>query len=232
MVEADARSRLAPLHEVSEKHHLLGRGRPKVASPAFVPRPDTAWTGRGTAFGRAAPAKRRCTLLAAWNPEQEEPWVIWPWVILAVGHPDRPSPRPSRGELVRAALLDRVGVQGAQEPGLAMAEDSQDRPNPRLPALAGAAGGDIAGPGLWHPGGNAYDRRIAPGSLRAPPEAPAPKRRDPWGRPVRTVSVIRHGIAWLRRLLHRGRFWSRVWLLPEPWPEHKSTMEVTRLVPP
>ena len=33
MVEADTRSRLAPLHEVSEKHHLLRRGRPKVAGP-------------------------------------------------------------------------------------------------------------------------------------------------------------------------------------------------------
>ena len=38
----------------------------------------------------------------------------------AVDHPDRPSAGGSRGELVRAALLDRVGVQGAQEPGLAM----------------------------------------------------------------------------------------------------------------
>ena len=48
------------------------------------------------------------------------------------------------------------------------------------------------------------------------------------GRSHRTVSVIRYGIAWLRWLLHRGRFWSRVWLLPEPWPEPKSDLEVTR----
>ena len=44
----------------------------------------------------------------------------------AVDHPDRPSAGGSRGELVRAPLLDRVGVQGGQEPGLAMAEDPQD----------------------------------------------------------------------------------------------------------
>ena len=42
---------------------------------AFVPRPDTAWIGWGTAFGRGT-AKRRCTLLAVWYKEQEEPWVI------------------------------------------------------------------------------------------------------------------------------------------------------------
>ena len=63
---------------------------------------------------------------------------------------------------------------------------------------------------------DAHDRRIAPGNLRTPPKTPDPRRRDPWGRPVRTVSVIRHGIDWLRRLLLRGRLWSRVWLLPEP----------------
>ena len=64
---------------------------------------------------------------------------------------------------------------------------------------------------------DAHDRRIAPRNLR---------------RPVRTVSIIRHGIDWLRRLLLRGRLWSRVWLLPEPWPEPKPKLEITRHAPP
>ena len=75
---------------------------------------------------------------------------------------------------------------------------------------------------------DANDRRIAPSSLRTPPKALSPRHRDPWHRPGRTVSVIRHGIYWLRRLLLRGRLWSRVWLLPEPWPEPKPNLEVTR----
>ena len=41
----------------------------------FVSRPDTAWLGRGTAFGPPT-AQRRCTLLVVWYAEQEEPWVI------------------------------------------------------------------------------------------------------------------------------------------------------------
>ena len=41
-------------------------------------------------------------------------------------YPDRPSAGRSWGELVRAPLLDRVGVQGGQELGLAMAKDPQD----------------------------------------------------------------------------------------------------------
>ena len=79
---------------------------------------------------------------------------------------------------------------------------------------------------------DAQERRIAPGNLRAPPKALALNHRDPWSRPARTVSVIRHGIDWLRRLLLKGRLWSRVWLLPEPWPEPKLNLEITRHVPP
>ena len=78
---------------------------------------------------------------------------------------------------------------------------------------------------------DAYDRRIAPGNLRTPPQAPAPIHRNPWRRTGRTVSVTRHGIDWLRRLLLQGRLWSRVWLLPEPWPEPKPNLEITRHVP-
>ena len=79
---------------------------------------------------------------------------------------------------------------------------------------------------------NAYDRRLAPGSLRAPPKHLAPTHHSSPEKPGRTVSVIRHGIDRLRRSLHRVRLWSRVWLLPEPWSEPKSNLEVTRLVPP
>ena len=87
---------------------------------------------------------------------------------------------------------------------------------------------------------DAQDRRIAPANLRTPPKAGpvldtgalAPTHLNPWRRPRRTVSVIRHGIDWLRRLLLRGRLWSRVWLLPEPWPQPKPNLEITRHAPP
>ena len=78
---------------------------------------------------------------------------------------------------------------------------------------------------------DANERRIAPSNLRAPPKALASNHRDPRSRPARTVSVIRHGIGWLRRLLLRGRLWTRVWLLPEPWPQPKEHLEVTHHAP-
>ena len=75
---------------------------------------------------------------------------------------------------------------------------------------------------------DANDRKLAPGNLRTPPRTPSPQRCHPWRRPVRTVNVIRHGVAWRRRLLHQGR----VWLLPEPWPEPKPQMHITCHSPP
>ena len=54
---------------------FCAEGGRRLPTRAFVSRPDTAWTGSGTAFGPDA-AKRRCTLLAVWYVEQEEPWTI------------------------------------------------------------------------------------------------------------------------------------------------------------
>ena len=78
---------------------------------------------------------------------------------------------------------------------------------------------------------DAHDRRIAPGNLRTPPKALSSRHRNSWQKPKRKVSVIRHGIDWLRRLLLKGRLWNRVWLLPEPWPKPKPNLEITYHAP-
>ena len=78
---------------------------------------------------------------------------------------------------------------------------------------------------------DANARSLAPVNLRAPPKALALNHRPPRTRPARTVSVIRHGIDWLRRLMRKGCLWSRVWLLPEPWPEPKPNLKVTHHAP-
>ena len=86
---------------------------------------------------------------------------------------------------------------------------------------------------------DAHDRRIAPGNLRTPPNACpvldtgalSARHRNSWQKPKRKVSLFRRGIDWLRRLLLKGRLWSRVWLLPEPWPKPKSNLEITYHAP-
>ena len=192
-------------------------GGRRLPARAFVPRPDTAWIGGGTAFGSAA-AKRRCTLLAVWYVEQEEPWIILT---------DLP---PEEVGVSWYALRFWIELGFKAVKSLGWKWDKTRRTDPArisrhwlvlsvATLLALAYGTRVE---------DANERRISPGSLRVPPKALLPQHRCPWRRPGRTVSVIRHGIDWLRRLLLRGRLWSRVWLLPEPWPEPKPNLEVTR----
>ena len=204
-------------------------GGKRLPAQRFVSVPDTAWMGPGTAFS-SSKSKRRCTLLVVWYAEQEEPWIILTdlapdkvgpsWYALRfwieLGFKACPRPRPG--------ALKSLGWKWDKTRRTDPARVSRHWLVLSVATLLALAYGTRVE--------DAQDRSIAPGNLRAPPKALAPNHRDPRSRPARTVSVIRHGIDWLRRLLLKGRLWSRVWLLPEPWPEPKPNLEVTRLVPP
>ena len=195
-------------------------GGKRLPARAFVPSPDTAWVGRGTAFGVPS-AQRRCTLLAVWYVEQEEPWIILT---------DLP---PEKVGVSWYALRFWIELGFKAIKGLGWQWDKTRRTDPTrisrhwlalsVATLVALAYGTRVE--------DANDRRIAPGNLRAPPKVLADNHRNPWTRPARTVSVIRHGIDWLRRLILRGYLWTRVWLLPEPWPEPKPNLEVTHHAP-
>ena len=161
IVETDTRSRLASLHEVCEKRHLLRRGRSKAASPRL--RPTSRY--RRDRQGNRLQQRR----------SSETPLHPAGGLVRGTGgvvdYPDRPSPGPGRGESVRAAILDRVGVQVPQ--GLGWQWQQTRRPGPTrisrhwlvlsvATLLALAYGTRVE---------DAYDRRMAPGSLRAPPRA-------------------------------------------------------------
>ena len=222
----DHGSGLASPHEVSQKHHLLRRGRPPAARArlrfpsGYRSRPDTAWVGRGAAFGAPA-AKRRCTLLAVWYAEQQEPWIILT---------DLP---PEAVGVSWYALRCWIELGFKALKSLGWQWDKTRRTDPARVSrhwlvlsvatlLALSYGARVE---------DANARRIAPGNLRTPPKALAPTHLNPRRRLGRTVSVIRHGIDWLWRLLLRGRLWRRVWLQPEPWPEPKPNLEITYHAP-
>ena len=182
-------------------------GGKRLPALHFVSRPDTAWIGQGTAFSTAK-AKRQCTLLVVWYVEQEEPWIILT---------DLP---PAEVGVSWYALRFWIELGFKALKSLGWKWDKTRRTDPTrisrhwlllsvATLLALAYGTRVE---------DAQDRGIAPGNLRAPPKTLAPNHRDPWTRPARTVSVIRHGIDWLRRLTLKGRLWRRVWLLPEPKP--------------
>lgn len=196
-------------------------GGSRLPAYAFLSRPDTAWIGQGTAFGTPK-AKRRCTLLAVWYIEQEEPWIILT---------DLP---PEEVGVSWYALRFWIELGFKALKSLGWKWDKTQRTDPARVSrhwlvlsvatlLALAYGTRVE---------DANERKIAPGNLRKPPKALAPNHRDPRSRPSRIVSVFRHGVNWLRRLMLKGRLWTRVWLLPEPWPTPKPNLEITCHAPP
>ena len=209
-------------YALPEEHHLLRRRRQTVARPSIsypVPiRPGSA------AAPPSAPPSPSDVAPCWWSgtPSREEPWII-----LTDLAPDKVGP----SWYARRFWIE-LGFKAPKSLGWKW--DQTRRTDPARVSrhwlalsvatlLALAYGTRVE---------DAQDRRIAPGSLRTPPKALAPNHRDPRSRPARAVSVIRHGIDWLRRLLLKGRLWRRVWLLPEPWPEPKLNLEITRHVPP
>ena len=173
-----------------------------------------------------------------WYVEQEEPWII-----LTDLPPDKVGP----GWYALRFWIE-LGFKPALDPdrgalkSLGWKWDKTQRTDPArvsrhwqvlsVATLLALAYGTRACPVLDTGVEDANERKIAPGNLRKPPKALAPNHRDPRSRPPRIVSVFRHGVNWLRRLMLKGRLWTRVWLLPEPWPTPKPNLEITCHAPP
>jgi hypothetical protein len=83
---------------------------------SFVPTIGTQWAGQGTAFKTKA-ARLKSTLLARWEAGYTDPWLILTDL----------SPDCADAARVRAAGLDRAGIQDHQACRLAMAADAHDR---------------------------------------------------------------------------------------------------------
>ena len=199
---------------------FCAQGGRRLPARHFLARPDTAWIGQGTAFLRPT-AQRRCTLLVVWYAQQEEPWVILT---------DLP---PQEVGVSWYALRFWIELGFKAIKSLGWQWNKTRRTDPARVSrhwlvlsvatlLALAYGTRVE---------DAHERKIDPGNLRTPPKALAPQHHTSWQKPKRKVSLIRHGIDWLRRLLLKGRLWKRVWLLPEPWPEPKPNLVVFRHVP-
>lgn len=199
---------------------FCAQGGRRLPARAFVPRPDTAWIGRGVAF-YASTIQRRCTLLAAWYAGQEEPWIILT---------DLP-PEETEPSWYALRFWIELGFKALKSLGWKWDKTRRDDPTRisrhwlvlSVATLLTLAYGTRVE--------DAHVRGVSPGNLRAPPLKSHPHAPFPSRKSGRLVSVIRHGIDWLRRLLLRGQLWSRVWLLPEPWPAPKPNLEVTYHTP-
>lgn len=202
-------------------------GGTRIGARHLVPAPGHAWVGSGTAFSRPS-IRRRCTLIVVWEEGQREPQIVMTdlapeqagvcwyglrfWIelgfkaIKSVGWQWQKTRRTDPERISRHWLVLSVAT-----------------------LLTLAYGSRVE---------DAAARGVAPGRLRAPPKTRLHRsaergnaerssaERGGERAPRRLVSVLRRGMYWLRRLLHKCRLWRRVWLLPEEWPQPSPDLKI------
>jgi Transposase DDE domain len=190
-------------------------GRRRVGVRALVPGAGHAWVGAGTAFKDRA-TRRAGTLLVVWDPDHADPWVLLTTLP------------PAEVGAVWYGLRMWIEFGFRALKGLGWRWERTRRTDPERVARHWLV---LAVATLWvlAYGTRAEDAEIvgvAPANLRtAPPPPPAAY--------VRTISVFARGVGQLRwQLLRMRRLWTRVWLVPQAWPDPAPDLVVTRILTP
>ncbi len=190
-------------------------GGTRLPARHLVPGPGHAYVGFGTAFRRLS-IRRRGTMIVVWDRGQEEPWVVV--TDLA----------PSEAGVCWYMLRFWIELGFRMQKSFGWQWQNTRRVDPERVSRHWLA---MSVATLWTLAygtrvEDANDLGIDPSRLRSPPKLLAPTHRSATSEPRRIVSVLRLGVSWLRRLLHKGRLWRRVWLLPEAWPKPPSNMKI------
>ena len=187
-------------------------GGTRLRARDLAPGPGYAYIGYGTAF-RLPRIRRRGTMIVVWDSSQDEPWVVMTDL--------RPEDAGARWYALRFWI--EVGFRALKSVGWQWNKSRRTDPqrvSRHWLVLSVATLWTLAYGSRVE---DAYERGIAPSRLRTPPKSLSPHHR---GAQSRVVSVLRLGIGCLSRLLHKGRLWKRVWLLPEPWPQPPPDMKI------
>ena len=183
-------------------------GGTRIGARYLVPAPGYAWIGRGTAFRRSC-IRRRGTLIVLWESGQEAPCVV----LTDLAPEDVGVCWYGLRFWIEAGFraLKGVGWQWQKTRRTDPARVSRHWLVLSVATLLVLAYGSRME--------DAAERGVAPGRLRAPPKSLWPNHRSAAGSLKRVVSVLNQGMNCLSRLLHKGRLWRRVWLIPEERPQ-------------
>jgi hypothetical protein len=197
-----------PLLRIQQSTHFTGATRDRAPGGQLV-QPGEAWVERGR-LGTPKTRRITVTMLAIWVDGQREPWTVV--TDLA----------PRQAGVSWYAL--RMGIE-LEFRTLKAVGWRWEQTRRRDPTRIGRHWLIIAVATVWvitH-GTRVEDAAragVCPTRLRQPPARPA-------GTQPRTFSLFLLGIQRMRYLLGRGRIWTRLWLVPDPWPDPPADVRVT-----
>jgi hypothetical protein len=190
-----------PLVRIRASTAFTAQGGTRQKVRNLVPGPGYAWVGAGRA-GREKGRRHPSTLVVVWDPSGAEPWVVLT---------DLPPQQVGLGWYGLRMWIE-LGFRALK--GVGWRWEHTRRLDPTRAARHWLV---LAVAMLWvlATGTRVEDAeraKVAPGRLRRPSEPPAVLAK-------RSTSVWSLGCLWAQRQAIQGRFWSRLWLWPEPWPQ-------------
>jgi hypothetical protein len=186
-------------------------GQPRQPVQKLVPGAGYAWVGQGKAF-RHHPL--RGTLIVVWEVGHKDPWVLL--TDLA----------PQEVGIVWYGLRIWIELGFRALKGVGWQWQRTRRTDPQRVARHWLV---LAVAMLWV---MAYGTRVEeaqrlempPARLLSPPiPEPEPAGNTP---PARLVRVFLTGWSWMQRTLFHGYVWTRLWLIPEPWPSPSTQLNI------
>ena len=186
-----------------------GQGRQAVRG--LLPGPGSAWVGHGVAFCHH---KVRGTLILVWEEGHHDPWVLLT---------DLP---PDQVGLVWYGLRIWIELGFRAIKGIGWQWQRTRRTDPTRVARHWLV---LAVAMLWV---MAYGTRVEdaerthkpPARLLSPPDAPTIQQNVIPSH--RSVSVFLQGWSRMQKTLLRGYLWTRLWLMPDPWPQPSSCLNI------
>jgi hypothetical protein len=186
-------------------------GQARQLARTLVPGAGWAWVGRGRAFCHH---RLRGTLLVVWEEGQAEPWIL-----LTDRRPQDVGPA-----WYGLRVWIELGFRALK--GIGWQWQRTRRTDPTRIARHWLV---LAVATLWVMAygtrvEDAEQRHLPPARLLSPPEPRAADTKA--AAPHRRVSLFLQGWSWLQKTLSHGYLWTRLWLMPEPWPTPVSNIHI------
>ena len=196
-----------PVLRVRQETTFAPVGARRQRADQLVPGPGHAWVGRGVAF-KHHHVRRAGTLVVVWAADQAQPWIVLTDL----------APQKVGVLWYGLRMWVELGFRALKSMGWQWQRTRRTDPDrvARYWLVLAVATLWVLAYGTRVE--DAQQQGVYPARLRTPPHR-MPRR-------LRTVSVFRLGLAWLRQGLGNGWLWRRLWLRPEPWPAPPPTLQI------